>query len=262
MRQFHCFLALVVCALAGCGRKQDRPPPEVLPVHGAPLSDVEAVRAADVSILFVGNSHTTFHDLPGLVARMIQFRTPGRTVYTHVRAVGFLEDAEHDTGIGEEIESRPWKHVVLQAQKESRSGKFNYPTAPGVGLAKRARAKGANAIFYSEWGLSDVPDHGARIEKIYTAMATESGASVAPVGRAWDRALSARPTLHLHSADGNHQSELGAFLSAAVLYGKLTDDSPAALATFPYDAASADERKFLAETAAQALAEHDAQPAK
>jgi hypothetical protein len=100
-----------------------------------------------------------------------------------------------------------------------------------------------------------VPGHGARIEKMYTEMATESGARVAPVGRAWDRALAARPALELHSPDGNHQSELGAFLTAAVLYGGLTGDDPATLATFPYDAASADVRKFLAETAAHALAE-------
>jgi hypothetical protein len=77
---------------------------------------------------------------------------------------------------------------------------------------------------------------------------------VAPVSRAWDLALSRRPELALHAADGNHQSALGAFLTACVLFGRLTGESPAALAPFPYAGASEKDRKFLAGAAAEALA--------
>src|SRR4051794_5056399 len=80
-------------------------------------SDAGQGRSADVSILSVGNSHTAAHDLPALVCGMIRFRRPEKTVYAHHVPVGFLEDAARDPACRDEIESRPWKYVVLQAQK-------------------------------------------------------------------------------------------------------------------------------------------------
>src|SRR5687767_6038602 len=55
-------------------------------------SDADEVRKADISVLFVGNSHTQMHDLPGLVGTMIEFLRPGKTVYTHYLPVAYLED--------------------------------------------------------------------------------------------------------------------------------------------------------------------------
>jgi len=60
--------------------------------------------------------------------------------------------------------------------------------------------------------------------------------------------------LPLHAGDGNHQSPLGAFLTACVLVGRLTGESPAGLASFPYPETDEKDRKFLADAAAVALA--------
>lgn len=144
----------------------------------------------------------------------------------------------------------------------SRTGTFKYSTADGIETAKLARARGAAVVFYSEWGLKDVPGHGRRIEEIYREMATAADARVAPVGRAWDLALAARPEFPLFSSDGNHQSAVGAFLTACVLFGRLTNESPGALADFPYEMAGDGDRRFLAETAANALAQPVAVGAK
>ena len=245
--------AWVVLALllAGCGGHKPVPP-----VGGRPgeRSDPDRVRAADVSVLFVGNSHTTFHDLPGLVGRMIRFRHPETTVYSHVVPVAFLEDVARDSRCRDEVESRPWKSVVLQAQKISASGRHEYSRQEGIDVAKLAKARGAAVFFYPEWGLKDVAGDGPRTEAIYRAMADAAGVGVVPVGRAWDLALARRPDLPLHAADGNHQSALGAFLTACVLFGRLTGESPAALASFPYAEANEPDREFLAGAAAEALA--------
>jgi hypothetical protein len=247
------FVAVLLLA-AACGSKQSPGKPGSPPVapRGA-NSDLDKVRAADISILFVGNSHTTLHDLPNLVCKMIQFRHSDKNVYAHVVPVVFLEDAARHPACREEIASRPWKFVVLQAQKISMSGRVEYSRAEGIELAKLARARGAAVFFYSEWGRKDIAGEGERHEKIYESMAQAADAKVARVGRAWDRALAARPDLPLHDADGNHQSALGAFLTACVLYERLTRESPAALASFPYAHASEQERAFLAEVAAGPL---------
>jgi hypothetical protein len=264
------FIALVLL-LAGCSQKKPtgldsapqsdgaggNGPAPIMAVGVGPTtdrSDLEKVRSADFSVLFVGNSHTYMHDLPGLVGKMIQHLHPGSTVYSHVLGVGFLEDASRNPRCREEIEQRPWKHVVLQAQKVSTSGRFDYSRKEGIDLARQARTRGAAVHFFSEWGLKGDPDNGPRHERIYQEMARAADARVAPVGRAWDLALSERPELALHGSDGNHQSEIGAFLTACVLAGRLSGKSPAPLASFPYPQVNEKDRKFLADAATKAVA--------
>jgi hypothetical protein len=255
------FLFVVVFSLlVGCGAPPPTPPgvppPTPPPVAQSPggQSDLKKVRAADVSILFVGNSHTMNHDLPNLVCKMICFRHPKKSVYAHVVGVMFLDDAARDPGCREEIDSRPWKFVVLQGQRISMSGRYKYSLAEGIDIAKRAKARGATVFFYSEWGLRSVAGDGARQEKVYQEMARAADVGVVAPGRAWDLALAERPDMPLHAADGNHQSETGAFLTAAVFFARLTGESPAALAAFPYPAVNDEDRRFLADVAARATA--------
>lgn len=245
------WLGTVLALLAGCGGQSELPPAAGLV---GTSSDADKVRAADVSILFVGNSHTSLHDVPGLVADLIRHHRPGQTVYTHTVMAGHLDDAASDPACREEIDDRPWQFVVLQAQRISVSGKHDYSRAEGIDLAKRAKARGATVFFYSEWGLRGKAGDGDRNERIYQEMAAEAGARVAAVNRAWDLALAERPDLPLYAPDGNHQSAVGAFLTACVLYGRLTGDSLAELASFPYPAAGEADRRYLAGVAARAIA--------
>jgi hypothetical protein len=265
-----CCIGIVCTALflllAGCGSRQpagstsaaegDELDLQAIPDgagSGMHLSDRKKVRAADVSILFVGNSHTMFHDLPNLVCSMIRFRCPDKKVFSHVVSVGHLDDTARNPTCRQEIESRPWKYVVLQAQKISMSGRYNYSRKEGIDIAKRARRRGATVFFFSEWGLKGVAGDAARNEKIYQEMADAADAGVAPVGRAWDLALSQRPDLPLHAPDGNHQSAVGAFLTACVLVGRLTGESPAPLSGFSYPEVDEKDRKFLADAAAMVI---------
>ncbi len=256
-------LGALLVSLVGCGPgKASAPLPAAnpgLPVAGAAEpagnhSDPAKVKSADVSALFIGNSHTLFHDIPDLVARMIRFRHPGKKVYTYTIGVSFLEEVARDPRAREEIDSRPWKFVILQAQKISMSGRYDYSKKEGIDFAQAAKARGATVFFYSEWGLKGVKGDGVRQEKIYQGMADAAGVRVARVGYAWDLALAKKPDLVLHASDGNHQSALGAFLTAALFYGLLTGESPATLAAFPYPGTDEDVRKLLATVAAGSLA--------
>ena len=231
----------------------------VAPVAGGgavftpPETDPEKVRAADIRILFVGNSHTSSHDLPNLVCEMIRFRRPGKTAYARAVSVPHLEALAGDPTAQRELDAHPWTAVVLQAQKIGVSGKFDYPRDEGIAFAKRAKARGADVFFFAEWGLKTDPTNGPRHEAIYREMAAQAGVEVAAVGRAWDSALAERPDLALHDLDGNHQSHVGAFLTGCVLVGRITGEDPSDLAAFPDAAIPAADRQFLAGIAAKSL---------
>ena len=250
--------SLLTLALAFCGCDQSEPTrtsssPSVQ-AKQLTENDSETLRTADLSILFVGNSHTSMHDLPNLVCEMIRFRQPGKTVAARYVAVSHLDDLATEPRGQQLLDAHPWKHVVLQAQKISVSGRFEYSRAAGIDFAKRAKDRGANVIFFAEWGLKDDPSNGPRHEKIYREMAQQVGADVAAVDRAWVLARAERPGLALHDRDGNHQSRVGAFLTACVLYGQLTGNDPAELGTFPDESVTEVDRRYLAEVAGKTRA--------
>lgn len=233
--------------IAGCGR--GRPAPAGPPPAGVAFED------AALRFLFVGNSHTLGHDLPALVGRMAHALRPDQVVYAPGLGVSFLDDVTRDPSVRDEIQARPWTHVVLQAQRISLSGKHEYSRAEGIDLARRAKGRGAAVFFFAEWGLKSDPTNGPRHERVYREMAAEAGVRVAVVGRAWELALAGRPDLPLHAADGNHQSATGAFLTAAVLAGRLTGASPAPLAAFAYPDVDEPTRAYLADAAAGSAAQ-------
>ena len=215
------------------------------------VSDATVLAKADVRILFIGNSQTSHHNLPDLVCRMLRHARPGKTVAHHVVGVAHLDDASINPQVKAEIEFRPWTHVVLQAQKISMSGKVLYSTDVGIDLAKRAKVRGVAVSYFAEWARKGEAEERERTEAIYAGMAKEAGASVIPVGRAWDAAFAKRPDLPLHEVDGNHESAMGAYLTACVIAGRLSGIAPLQFVTVDFADLSTGDRTFLAEVAGQ-----------
>ncbi|MEQ1906985.1 MAG: hypothetical protein ABL888_22565 [Pirellulaceae bacterium] len=181
------------------------------------VSDEKRFAEADIRLLFIGNSHTIFHDLHHLVGDLIRFRTPDKKIYTHSIGDRDLEFAQHNPAVASEINTRPWDAVILQGQPISQSGKYLYSKKGSLSLAKMAHAKGLRVMFYSEWGLRDDAKNTEHTAKIYNELATETSSELIPVGRVWARALQKSPELNLYEEDGNHQNRLGASLTALVI---------------------------------------------
>jgi hypothetical protein len=115
--------------------------------------------------------------------------------------------------------------VVLQAQKYSSSGQFEYSTEEAKELVRRSRVQNAVPIMFPEWPRRDI-DETQRIFDLHVSIAQAEPACVAPIPQAFDLALARDPTLTLHASDGNHSAPAGAFLAALVLYATITGLSP------------------------------------
>ena len=182
--------------------------------------------SADITLLFMGNSHTSANNLTGMVAEMTRAVRPGKTV-SSVEAPGwmFLDARLNDTASMNLLRSQRWSAVVLQAQKYSTSGQFTYSTAEAEEIIRVVRTVGAVPIMFPEWPRRDI-DETQRIYDLHVSIAQRAPACVAPIGQAWDLALAHHPSLVLHAADGNHSAPAGAFLAALVLFATLTNESP------------------------------------
>jgi hypothetical protein len=237
-------LGAFAVALAGCGGGSDGgqggansgPPPAT----------------ADITLLFMGNSHTSSNDLSRMVADMVRATKGGKSVAS-VEAPGwmFLEERRHDAASLNLLRSQSWDFVILQAQKYSTSGQFNYSTAEAAELIRMSRAQSAVPILFPEWPRKDVQET-QHIYALHVSIAQAEMACVAPIGQAWDLALARDPTLTLHAADGNHSAPAGAMLAALVLYATVTGLSPLdvpLLTQYPVEAATqATLRGIAAET--------------
>jgi hypothetical protein len=235
-------LALVLAACGGGGDAQrggasSGPPPT----------------SANISLLFMGNSHTSGNDLTRMVADMVRAGKPGQSVAS-VEAPGwmFLEERLHDGPSITLLRSQNWSFVILQAQKYSSSGQFVYSTEEAKELVRMSRVQRAVPIMFPEWPRKDI-DETQRIFDLHVSIAQAEPACVAPIPQAWDLALARDSTLTLHASDGNHSAPAGAFLAALVLYGTITASSPLDLPLLPQYPVSAPVQQTLREVAAEVV---------
>jgi hypothetical protein len=231
-------IALLLTACGGSdGSGQNNPPSGPAPA------------SADIRLLFMGNSHTSSNDLTGMVADMVRAVRPGKTVAA-VEAPGFmfLEERVGDSASMNLLRSQNWSAVILQAQKYSTSGQFEYSTAEAKELIRIARQQQAVPLTFPEWPRRDVAET-QRIYDLHVTIAQAEPACVAPVGQAWDLSISRHPTLALHAADGNHANPAGSFLAALMLFTTITGVSPAdvpPLTSLSVDAATQEQLRAIA----------------
>ncbi len=211
--------SLLALLLTACGGDSSDPQ------GGSPVPPPQPT-AADITLLFMGNSHSSFHNLQGMVAAMVSAANPGESVAA-VPAPGwmFLEERLGDVESVSLLRGQQWTFVILQAQKYSTSGQFSYSTEEAKEFVRLSRRSNAVPIMFPEWPRRDITET-QRIYDLHVSIAQAEPACVAPIGQAWDLALARHPTLVLHDADGNHSNPAGAFLAALMLATTMTGVSP------------------------------------
>jgi hypothetical protein len=168
------------------------------------------------SVLFIGNSFTARHDLPGRVAALAAAR--GVLVEHRLLWAGGASLRRH-WNKGEAataIAGGRWDWVVLQEQSTlslKNAGRFGENVRLFVGPVRDA---GAKLALYMTWARRSAGDAAhARLAAAYEAVGAEVGATVVPVGRRWhQRMLTGDATLY--DRDGSHPSPAGTDLAASV----------------------------------------------
>jgi hypothetical protein len=80
------------------------------------------------------------------------------------------------------------------------------------------------------WARAHAPESQRAITDAYTSIGNELGATVVPVGAAWQRFLSEHDQPVLHDRDQSHPALAGSYLAACVFVGKLFDKRPEVIA--------------------------------
>lgn len=121
-----------------------------------------------------------------------------------------------------------WDVIVLQ--NHSRSSLDHRPLFDEFGekyIDFIREHSDADIVLYLTWARKKLPQDQATITEAYCTLAVNKGVKVAPVGVAFASWIKAHPDLDILRDDkASHPNELGAYLSACVLYATLTGQSP------------------------------------
>jgi hypothetical protein len=168
----------------------------------------------------------------------------------------YLADRIDDGETQALLNSRPWTHVILQAQKYSSSGLYFYPTDAAEEWIRRVRARQAEPILFPEWPRRGNTEEGPRVHELHLSIAAREPACVAPIGLAWEESTARYPGLALHAPDGNHSNPTGALLTAFVLYEVITGLPASGLPYVPTIAIDAATQQNLREVATDVIGDN------
>ncbi len=198
--------------------------------------------APGVRVLLVGNSFTSYNNMPHMVQGLADHDPGGGPplfVVSYTQDGATLKHLSGQRRLTDLIAEAPWDSVVLQEQSQVLSFAPSVVARQTVPYARRLKteitAAGARTVLEMTWGYA----HGdqlnsssdtysrmqARLEQGYERLGRELGATVAPVGIAWHAAISLRPDIDLW-ADDMHPNRAGSYLTACVLYAVLTGRDP------------------------------------
>jgi hypothetical protein len=191
-------------------------------VSGLALAQAPQPGAKPTRVLFIGNSLTSWADVPGRVEKLA--KALGRPVsFEMVAKDGFsLEDHWRD-GQALAAIKKGWDVVVLQqaSYPESRDSLVETTKRFAVPI----READAKPAIYMIWPAADRSRDFPLVIKANRDAAKAVDAILLPVGEAWLRAMSADRKLRLYS-DSIHPASLGADLAALTIYLTLFPAGP------------------------------------
>jgi len=171
----------------------------------------------------MGNSHAA--GLQATLQRILILGQPNKSIdVQRAPRSTFLVDRVNDGVSEQKLESEPWTHVILQAQKYSSTGTLTYPTTAAEYWIRGIKELGATPILFPEHPRKNNTWEGQTLWELHSGIATRENTCVAPVGLIWDEVVFRDPSLILHQPDGNHASETGVLLTALVFYQIITGE--------------------------------------
>jgi len=200
-----------MAGLVGCGSMGDdgEPPPDAF------------------KVLFVGNSLTYTYNVPKTVAAIAEVQGARPLYYKTVAEPNYaLEDHWRIGGIQSQIASGEWDAIVFQQGPSSLPENQAHLRQWATVFAEEARKAGATPAAYMVWPAHVHSFTFPAVVESYTNAALAADALLLPAGKAWLEAWERDPTFPLYGSDGFHQSRLGTYLAALVIYTGLYDDLP------------------------------------
>ena len=168
-------------------------------------------------VLFIGNSHTYYNDMPHMFADICREHHVETEVTMLAHSGKGWDFHVEEPEVRFNILYGGYDAVVLQHVAHP-MGDLSVMAECGRKLIRWVREAGARPVLYMTWTTkSDGETAQAAMSNAYRELQKETGCELAPVGDKWWAYHRAHPEIELYAADGRHASEAGSQLAAAVI---------------------------------------------
>ena len=174
-------------------------------------------------ILFIGNRHTYFNDMPDMVAR--RFREEGFDCEVTMIAHGgwYLEQHVKEPDVRFNILYGHYDYVVLQEHAHPFGPEEKFFEAARM-LSQWIREAGSKPVIYMTWAKKEEEHEQAHMTEVHKAVAEENGALLAPVGENWWAYMRSWPQIEMYYEDGAHASAAGSDFAAKYIWETIRQD--------------------------------------
>jgi hypothetical protein len=186
-----------------------------------------------IRMLFIGNSFTQRNNLPGLLAELAAARDLS-VAHELISAGGASLRTHWNAGVAAKtIATGGYDYVVLQEQS-TLPVKNARRMAENVRLFDEAiKQAGSKTVLYMTWARQHSPESQRVIADAYHSIGQELGATVVPVGLAWQKFLAQHDKPVLHDRDQSHPTLAGSYLAACVFLATLLQVNPVGIDSGP-----------------------------
>ena len=176
-----------------------------------------------LKILFIGNSHTYYNDMPSLVKQSFEAEGYGCHVTMLAHPGWFLAQHVEDPEAKFNILYGGYDYVVLQehAHPFGPEEKFYDAVRILTGWIKKA---GSTPVIYLTWAKKSEPEAQDRMTAAHSRIADETGSLLAHVGDTWWSYMRSWPDLEMYAGDGEHASPAGSDFAAKMIMSEILQD--------------------------------------
>ncbi len=179
-----------------------------------------------MKVLFLGNSHTYFNDMPhifqmickekGKDVRADMLAYPGVTYYWHYGLSSALRYALMHGGY-DCMFMQQAAHVPCPPAEET--------LRDGAAIIALARKCGVEPIQTVPWAEKRLPSHQKEMYSIFSRLAEENHVRLNPVGNVFEDVFENYPDINLYFYDGEHANEYGSYVIALCAFATLFNES-------------------------------------
>jgi hypothetical protein len=210
------------------------------------LSEMQIARADSLSVLYLGNSHTFWHDLPQLTSNLAlsngdtinyESNTPGGCTLGHPQNGHLFNSTSLSL-----INSFDWDFVILQEHSLFAvigyyRDTYMFPGAKVLDSLIKNNHYCTKTIIQLIWGKKNGGEHCINthcsidfedfahmqdsLTSEYLRLGDTLSCIVAPTGVAWQHSIHNGDPIELFDPDENHPSLAGTYLTACVYYSIL-----------------------------------------
>ena len=171
-------------------------------------------------ILFIGNSHTYYNDMPDMVAGFARKADFDCEVTMIAHGGWFLEQHVQEPDVRFNILYGHYDYVVLQEHAHPFGPEEKFYQAVRQ-LDEWIRQAGSKPVIYMTWAKKEEEYNQERMTKAHEKIAEEINAILAPVGSNWWAYRKSHPEIEMYYEDGAHASAEGSAFAAKYIWDSI-----------------------------------------